>query len=84
MWTITRWEIARTQQIGIGFYSEVFIGNWKGQVVAIKVVSPSTPADLFLHEARIWQDLAVRSLGHSSARVRDSDLVRSIQMSSLS
>ena len=41
----------------MGFFSEVFQGTWKGQTVAIKVLSEVTPQDLFVREIKVWKSL---------------------------
>ncbi|KAF9233130.1 hypothetical protein BU15DRAFT_80438 [Melanogaster broomeanus] len=35
-WTITRYEVDRTRKIGIGFFSDVYLGRWRGRDVALK------------------------------------------------
>ena len=49
-WTITRYEVERDEKIGMGFFSDVFRGTWRNHVVAIKVLAPTTPRRLFVHE----------------------------------
>ena len=49
-WTITRYEVERDEKIGMGFFSDVFKGTWRNHVVAIKVLAPTTPRQLFVHE----------------------------------
>ncbi|KAF8997473.1 hypothetical protein BDQ17DRAFT_1329317 [Cyathus striatus] len=56
-WTITKFEVGIERMIGVGFFSNVYKGTWKGRTVAIKVLSRSTPRALFVHEMRIWKDL---------------------------
>lgn len=56
-WTITRYEVDRDEKIGIGFFSDVFRGTWRGRTVAIKVLAESTPRTLFMHEIGIWKTL---------------------------
>ncbi|KAJ7347438.1 kinase-like domain-containing protein [Mycena albidolilacea] len=56
-WTITRYEVDRDAKIGIGFFSDVYRGTWRGRTVAIKCVAETTPRDLFLREVNIWKGL---------------------------
>ncbi|KAJ7141695.1 hypothetical protein C8R43DRAFT_586859 [Mycena crocata] len=56
-WTITRYEVDRDVKIGIGFFSDVYKGAWRGRTVAIKVLAEVTPRDLFLREVNIWKEL---------------------------
>ena len=49
-WTITRYEVEREEKIGMGFFSDVYRGTWRDGVVAIKVLAPTTPKELFVHE----------------------------------
>ncbi|KIJ12984.1 hypothetical protein PAXINDRAFT_100924 [Paxillus involutus ATCC 200175] len=56
-WTITRYEVDRTRKIGIGFFSDVYLGRWRAHTVAIKVLAPTTPRSLFVHEINIWRSL---------------------------
>ncbi|KAJ7249861.1 hypothetical protein C8J57DRAFT_1437777 [Mycena rebaudengoi] len=56
-WTITRYEVDRDVKIGIGFFSDVYKGTWRGRTVAIKVLAEVTPRDLFLREVNIWKEL---------------------------
>lgn len=53
-WTITRYEVDREEKIGIGFFSDVYKGTWRDRMVAIKVLAPTTPRQLFVHEVRVW------------------------------
>lgn len=57
-WTITKWEVDREEKIGIGFFSDVYRGTWRGTTVAIKVLAPTTPQKLFVHEVEIWKTLS--------------------------
>ena len=57
-WTITKWEVDREERIGIGFFSDVYKGTWRGMAVAIKVLEPTTPQKLFIHEVEIWKSLS--------------------------
>ena len=56
-WTITKWEVDREEKIGIGFFSDVYKGTWEEMVVAIKVLAPTAPRKLFVHEVEIWKTL---------------------------
>ncbi|KDR78325.1 hypothetical protein GALMADRAFT_245445 [Galerina marginata CBS 339.88] len=70
-WTITKYEVERKQKIGMGFFSEVFQGTWKGRTVAIKVLSEVTPSDLFVREIKVWKSFihpnVLKLYGASSA-----------------
>ncbi|OBZ74270.1 hypothetical protein A0H81_05040 [Grifola frondosa] len=70
-WTITRYEVDREEKIGIGFFSDVYRGTWRNRAVAIKVLAPTTPRQLFVHEVSIWKTLqhanVLELLGASSA-----------------
>ncbi|KAG1847152.1 hypothetical protein DFJ58DRAFT_663473 [Suillus subalutaceus] len=71
-WTITRYEADRLTMIGSGSFSEVYLGNWSGRRVAIKVLSPYTPARLFRKAVETWSKLkhenVLRVWGASSAQ----------------
>ncbi|KAJ6521208.1 hypothetical protein DFH09DRAFT_223755 [Mycena vulgaris] len=56
-WTITRYEVDRDVKIGIGFFSDVYKGTWRGRTVAIKCLAETTPRDLFVREVNIWREL---------------------------
>lgn len=56
-WTITKFEVDAGQKIGIGSFSDVFKGTWKGRTVAIKVLAESTPQKLFVREMEVWKTL---------------------------
>jgi len=53
----SRYEVDREEKIGIGSFSDVFRGTWRGRAVAIKVLAESTPRTLFVHEIGIWKTL---------------------------
>ena len=57
-WTITKWEVDREEKIGIGFFSDVYKGTWRGMAVAIKMLAPTAPRKLFIHEVEIWKTLS--------------------------
>ncbi|KAF9523670.1 hypothetical protein CPB83DRAFT_862451 [Crepidotus variabilis] len=56
-WTITKYEVDRDEKIGVGFFSDVFKGTWRGRTVAIKILAESTPRKLFVREVGIWKTL---------------------------
>jgi abelson tyrosine-protein kinase 1 len=57
-WTITKYEVDRDEKIGVGFFSDVYKGTWRDRTVAIKVLAPTTPRNLFVHEVEIWKNLS--------------------------
>ncbi|TDL14843.1 hypothetical protein BD410DRAFT_796909 [Rickenella mellea] len=71
-WTITRYEVDLEERIGMGFFSDVYRGTWRGKTVAIKVLAPSVQQSLFVHEISIWKTFShpnvLPLLGASSAR----------------
>ncbi|KAJ8507429.1 hypothetical protein ONZ45_g10193 [Pleurotus djamor] len=56
-WTITEFEIFREEQIGVGFFSEVYKGTWRNRTVAIKQLHRGTPQRPFVREVEIWKTL---------------------------
>lgn len=58
-WSITTFELSHTKKIGIGFYSNVYLGTYSNdpRPVAIKVLSPMTPREIFTKEVIIWKSL---------------------------
>ncbi|KII83772.1 hypothetical protein PLICRDRAFT_95753 [Plicaturopsis crispa FD-325 SS-3] len=56
-WTITRYEVDRDEKVGMGFFSDVYRGTWRGHTVALKQLAPTTPRKLFVHEISIWKQL---------------------------
>ncbi|EDR03117.1 uncharacterized protein LACBIDRAFT_238810 [Laccaria bicolor S238N-H82] len=56
-WTITKYEVDRENKIGVGFFSDVYKGTWRGRTVAVKVLAETTPRKLFVREVEIWKNL---------------------------
>lgn len=52
-----RYEVDREEKIGMGFFSDVYKGKWRGRTVAIKVLAETTPRKLFVNEVEIWKYL---------------------------
>jgi len=67
--TIMRWEIDCDGKIGTGF-SNVYRGTWGGMAVAVRVLTPTAPRELFIREVEIWKSLShpnvLKFLGASS------------------
>ncbi|THG99343.1 hypothetical protein EW026_g2979 [Hermanssonia centrifuga] len=61
-WTITRYEVDRDVQIGMGFFSSVWRGTYKGRTVAVKILAPWTPRDTFQREVMVWRKLRHRNV----------------------
>src|ERR1700749_1925362 len=55
----------------MGSFSSVYRGTWKNRTIAVKLLSPTTPRELFLHEIQIWSRLnhpnVLKIYGASSA-----------------
>lgn len=70
-WTITKFEVNREKQIGVGGFSKVYRGTWNGRTVALKVLKMKVPKKLFVREVNIWRKLHHRNIvelyGASSA-----------------
>lgn len=49
--------MSRDEKIGVGFFSYVYKGTWRGRTVAIKVLAESTPRKTFVREVGIWKTL---------------------------
>ena len=56
-WSITRYEVIRDLRVGVGSFSEVWKGSYRGRTVAVKVLAPWTSKELFKREVDIWKDL---------------------------
>jgi abelson tyrosine-protein kinase 1 len=56
-WTITRYEVDLEARIGVGFFSNVYRGTWRGHTVAVKMLADTTPQKIFVHEVEIWKKL---------------------------
>ena len=41
----------------MGYFSDVYKAKWRGHTVAVKVLSPTTPSNLFIHEMTVWKSL---------------------------
>ncbi|KAF7759675.1 hypothetical protein Agabi119p4_11370 [Agaricus bisporus var. burnettii] len=70
-WTITRFEIDCGKVIGVGAFSDVYEGWWRGQTVAVKVLRDFNSSRLFVREVEIWKNLShpnvIELYGASSA-----------------
>ena len=58
---INRYEVdldERIGKIGFGYFSNVYKGTWRKRVVALKVLAPTTPRNLFQHEIAIWKGMS--------------------------
>ncbi|KAJ3531793.1 hypothetical protein NMY22_g8005 [Coprinellus aureogranulatus] len=56
-WTITKYEVNREKQIGVGGFSKVYKGTWNNRTVAIKVLKLKVTKKLFIREVEIWKTL---------------------------
>jgi len=70
-WTvIMRWEIDCDGKIGNG-PSNVYMGTWGGMAVAVRVLVPTAPRELFIREVETWKSLShpnvLKLFGASSA-----------------
>ena len=52
-WTITKYEVDRESNVGVGFFSDVHKETWRGRTVAVKVLAETTPLKLFVREVEI-------------------------------
>ncbi|RXW12585.1 hypothetical protein EST38_g13269, partial [Candolleomyces aberdarensis] len=55
--TVTKYEVNRERQIGVGGFSKVYRGTWNDRTVAIKVLKLKVTNKLFIREVEIWKKL---------------------------
>jgi hypothetical protein len=56
-WAITKYEVNREVQIGVGGFSKVYRGTWNNRTVAIKVLKMIVTKKRFIREVGIWKKL---------------------------
>lgn len=52
-----RYEVIRTRKIGVGFFSDVYLGHWRQRRVVIKVLSHSVSREAFVRHIELWNAL---------------------------
>ena len=57
-YTITSFEVERLERIGFGGFSEVWRGQWRGAIVAIKIFDSKTSERDVKNEVSVWGGLS--------------------------
>ena len=52
-----RYEVIRTRKIGLGFFSDVYLGHWRKLDVVIKVLAHSVSREAFVRYVELWNKL---------------------------
>lgn len=52
-----RYEVIRTRKIGVGFFSDVYLGHWHKRSVVIKVLAHSVSREAFVRHIEFWNAL---------------------------
>ena len=52
-----RYEVIRTRKIGMGFFSDVYLGHWRKLTVVVKVLAHSVSREAFVRHVEQWNVL---------------------------
>ena len=52
-----RYEVIQMRKIGMGFFSDVYLGHWRKLTVVVKVLAHSVSREVFVHHVEQWNAL---------------------------